>query len=213
MPPLLAVSVKTSITRAGPTLIRIGLSDGALFSFNIFYLPVLFQGEDYFFPGKEISAEEKAALDFAAGSYRAERAALRLVARAEQTRAGLSVKLEKRGHATVHARAAVSYLVELNIVDDLRFAGGWIRSRLRRGTDSPLGLVSGLCRRGIDPRVAREACKRALDLETEMDLLGKFIAKKRPGLDGEGSDASFFRALLKREGFSPAALERRRDEG
>jgi regulatory protein len=210
---LLAVSVKTSITRAGPALIRIGLSDGALFSLNAFYLPGPFQGGDYFFPGKEISAEEKAALDFAAGSYQAERAALRLVARAEQTQAGLSVKLGQRGHATAHARAAVSYLVELSIVDDLRFAGRWVRSRLRRGADSPLRLVGGLCRRGIDRSVAREACKKALDLETETELLGKFIAKKYPALDGEGRDASLLRSLLKREGFSAAALERRWDEG
>jgi regulatory protein len=103
----------------------------------------------------------------------------------------------------------VSYLVELNIVDDLRFAGSWIRSRLRRGTDSPLRLLSGLCRRGIDRNVAREACKTALDLENETELLGKFIAKKYPALDREGRDASFLRALLKREGFSLAALERR----
>jgi regulatory protein len=210
---LLAVSVKTSITRAGVALIRIGLSDGALFSLNAFYLPGPLQGGDYFFPGKEISAEEKAALDFAAGSYRAERAALRLVARAEQTQAGLSVKLGQRGHAAAHARAALSYLVELNIVDDLRFAGHWVRSRLRRGTDSPLRLLSSLCRRGIDRSVAREACKTALDLETEMELLERFIAKKYPALDRESSDASFLRALLKREGFSAAALERYWDEG
>jgi regulatory protein len=210
---LLAVSVKTSITRAGTALIRIGLSDGALFSLNVYYLPGSFQGEGYFFPDKAISAEEKAALDFAAGSYRAERAALRLVARAEQTRAGLSVKLEKRGHAAAHARAALSYLVEMSIADALRFAGRWIRSRLRRGTDSPLRLLSALCRRGIDRNVAREACRKALDLETETELLEKFIAKKYPALDGEGRDASVLRALLKREGFSPAALERYWDEG
>jgi regulatory protein len=210
---LLAVSVKTSITKAGPALIRIGLSDGALFSLNTFYLPGPFQGGDYFFPGKEISAEEKAALDFAAGSYRAERAALRLAARAEQTRSGLGVKLEQRGHAAVHARAAVSYLVALNIVDDLRFAGRWIRSRLHRGTDSPLRLLSALCRRGIDRSVAREACKTTLDLETETELLGKFIAKQYPALDRKGRDASFLRAQLKREGFSAAALERYWDEG
>jgi hypothetical protein len=42
-----------------------------------------------------------------------------------------------------------------------------------------------------------------------MELLEKFIAKKYPALDREDRDASFLRAQLKREGFSPAALERR----
>jgi SOS response regulatory protein OraA/RecX len=208
----LAVSVKTSITRAGEAIIRIGLSDGALFSLNTFYLPSPFQGEDYFFPGRAISPDEKAALYFAAGAYRAERAALRLTARAEQTSAGLSIKLGQRGHETAHADAAVSYLRELNIVDDLRFAGRWVQARIRRSADSPLHLVSGLCRRGIDRGIARRACKTTLDLETEMELLERFIAKKYGALSDKGQDARFLRSQLKREGFSAPALERYWDE-
>jgi regulatory protein len=206
---LLAVSVKTSTTRAGQGVIRIGLSDGALFSLNSFYLPRPFQAEDYFFPGREISAEEDQALHFAAACYRAERAALRLVARAEQTCAGLKHKLEQRGHAADHAYAAVSCLKEMGILDDRRFAERWIRSRLSRRADSPLALIRGLCRRGIDRNIAREARKAALDLDTERELLGKFIAKKYPAPD---SGARFLGALLKREGFSPLAVERYRDE-
>jgi regulatory protein len=209
---LRAVSVKTIKTRAGQALIRVGLLDGALFSLNPYYLPGVFQGEDHFFPGKEISAEEDAALRFAAGSYRAERAALRLVARAEQCRAGLKHKLEQRGHAADHAKAAVSYLTELGILDDRRFAGRWIRSRLFRGTDSPLRLVNGLCRRGIDRNIAGEALKIVLDFDTEMELLEKFIAKRRDVPDRRDQAARFLRALLKREGFSPPVLERYWDE-
>jgi regulatory protein len=132
------------------------------------------------------------------------------VARAEQTCAGLKRKLEQRGHATDHAHAAVSCLRELGILDDRRFAGRWIRSRLSRSVDSPLALVRGLCRRGIDRNIARDARKSALDLDTETELLEKFIAKKYPALDG--GDARLLRPLLKREGFSPEALERYRDE-
>jgi regulatory protein len=207
---LLAASVKASTTRAGQVIIRIGLSDGALFSLNAFYLPSPFQGEGYFCPGREISPEEKAALYFAAGCYRAERAALRLAARAEQTRVGLSLKLERRGHDTAHANAAVSCLMEMNLVDDARFAGRWVQSRIRRSADSPLRLISGLCRRGIDRRVARQACK--LDLDQETDLLEKFVAKNYPAPSGKDRDARFLRAQLKREGFSSPALERYWDE-
>jgi regulatory protein len=209
---LRAVSVKVAGTRAGQALIRIGLSDGALFSLNSFYLPSPFQGGDYFFPDKEISAQEDRALRFAAGCYRAERAALRLIARAEQSCAGLKHKLEQRGHAVDHANAAVSYLMELEVLDDRRFAGRWIRSRLYRGADSPLSLINGLCRRGIDRNIAREARKTALDFDLETALLERFIAKKYPALNGGGHDARFLRALLKREGFSPLVLERYWDE-
>ena len=206
---MLAVSVKTGAARAGQEIIRVGLSDGALFSLNSCYLPRPFREEHYFFPGRELSAEEDGALRFAAACYRAERAALRLVARAEQTCAGLRRKLEQRGHAKDHARAAVSCLRELGILDDRRFAERWIRSRLSRGADSPLALIHGLCRRGIDRTIAREARKTALDPDTELCLLGKFLAKKYPA---SNSGDRFPGALLRREGFSPPVVERYRDE-
>ncbi|GHV81222.1 hypothetical protein AGMMS49944_30130 [Spirochaetia bacterium] len=62
---LKVVSVKTTETRAGlrPSvclIIRIGLSDGALFSFNPFYLPHPFRDEGYFFPDRELGPEEAA---------------------------------------------------------------------------------------------------------------------------------------------------------
>jgi regulatory protein len=95
-------------------------------------------------------------------------------------------------------------------VDDRRFAERWIRSRLYRGADSPLRLVNGLCRRGIDRSLAREACKAALDFDLETELLGKFIAKKYPSPDS--GDARYLPALLKREGFSTPVVERYRDE-
>jgi regulatory protein len=195
--------------RAGGSIIRIGLSDGALFSLNTAYLPRSLQEGACFFPGREISAEEDGAIRFAAACYRAERAALRLVARAEQTCAGLKHKLEQRGHGADQARAAVACLEELGILDDRRFAERWIRSRLSRGADSPLALMGGLCRRGIDRNIAREACKTALDFDTETDLLGKFITKKYPAPLPEDR---LLRIALRREGFSSPVLERYWDE-
>jgi regulatory protein len=202
---LKVVSVKTTETKAGRRLsvcviIRIGLSDGALFSFNPIYLPRPFQGGGYFFPGRELGSEEVRALHFAADCFRAERAGLRLAARAEQSRTKLGWKLEQRGHGAACVKAAVAYLVEMEIVDDRRFAGRWIQSRLYRGTDSPLRLINGLCRRGIDRDIAKEAS--ALDFERETELLRKFVAKRYPG-----ADPRILRGQLKREGFSSRALE------
>jgi regulatory protein len=202
---LKVVSVKISETKAGPVIIRIGLSDGALFSFNPVYLPRPFQGEGYFFPDKEINPEEATALRFAADCFRAERAALRLVARAEQTRSGLARKLEQRGHGGTRVKAAVAYLTDLEIVDDRRFAERWIQSRLYRAADSPLRLIQGLCQRGIARDTAQAACKTMLDFERETALLKKFIAKRYPG--PTGSENRFLKGQLKREGFSSKALE------
>ncbi|GHV28447.1 hypothetical protein AGMMS4952_12100 [Spirochaetia bacterium] len=200
---LKVVSVKTTETKAG-SIIRIGLSGGALFSLNPVYLPHPFRDEDYFFPGRELGPEEAAALRFAADCFRAERAGLRLAARAEQTRANLSRKLEQRGHGAACIKAAVAYLTEIEIVDDRRFAERWIQSRLYRGTDSPFRLINGLCQRGINRDVAQAACKSALDFERETELLRKFTAKRYPAANPADQ---FFKGQLKREGFSSRALE------
>jgi regulatory protein len=188
-------------------IIRIGLSDGALFSFNPVYLPRPFQSEGYFFPGKELGSEEATALRFAVDCFRAERAGLRLVARAEQTRIGLGRKLEQRGHGAACIKAAVVYLAEMEIVDDRRFAERWIQSRLYRGTDSPLRLINGLCRRGINRDIARDACKSALDFERETGLLRKFMAKRYPATNRTDQETRVLKGQLKREGFSLKALE------
>jgi regulatory protein len=210
---MVVTSIKSTGTKAGPVIFRIGLSEGSLFSFNPAYLPRSFQEGDYFFPGKELSPEEETALRFASDCFRAERAALRLVARAEQTRAGIARKLEQRGHESPHIQAVISYLTGLKIVDDRRFARRWIQSRLYRGADSPLRLIAGLCQRGIDRSTARSACKSILDFEQETALLQKFIAKRYPAAgnsscgDPPDRKARFFKGQLKREGFSTQALE------
>jgi regulatory protein len=210
---MVVTSIKSTGTKADPVIFRIGLSDGSLFSFNSVYLSHSFWGRDYFFPGKEISPEEEIALRFAADCFRAERVALRLVARAEQTRAGITRKLEQRGHESSHIQAVVSYLTGLKIVDDRRFARRWIQSRLYRGADSPLRLIAGLCRQGINRSTAQSACKLILDFEQETALLQKFITKRYPAAGNSAcgnppdQQARFFRGQLKREGFSAQVLE------
>ncbi|MFP3042615.1 recombination regulator RecX [Treponema primitia] len=204
---MVVASLKTTETKAGPVILRIGLSDGSLFSLNSVYLLHPFQGDGYFSPNKEISPEEETSLRFAADCFRAERAALRLVARAEQTRAGITRKLEQRGHGSSQVRAAVSYLTDLEIVDDRRFAERWIQSRLYRGADSPLRLVTALCQRGISREIAKSACKAILDFEKETNLLQKFISKRHPLTANSFREDRFLKGQLKREGFSNQALE------
>jgi regulatory protein len=198
------VSIKISRSKAGPALFRIGLSDGSLFSFNPSYLSPAMQEENFYVPGKELSAGEDLDLRFAANCFRAERAALRLIARAEQTLAGLSLKLEQRGHTADCVKAAVSYLEKLEIVSDRRFAERWLQSRLNRGAESPRRLLSSLCQRGIDLRIAREACKSVLNFERETLLLGRYIDKRCPAADRKDR---LFKQRLKQEGFSSAALQ------
>ena len=199
------ISIKSG---SDPDLQRIEFSDGSLFSFKICYLPPVFFEDSRYVPGTEISTGEADAFRFAASCLRAEKAALGLVARAEQCVFGLSRKLEKGGHQASCVRAVLARLTELEIVDDRRFARLWLQSRLNRRADPPRKLLVGLRGRGIDRAVAEKALKSALHFEAEKALLERFIAKNRL-FEGEprAADISSLKFRLKREGFSPAVIQ------
>jgi regulatory protein len=191
-------------------LFRIGLSDGSLFSFRNCYLPPELQKSHLYDPnsaeGKEITAAEETAFRGASACLRAEKAALRLIARAEQCTAGLSRKLEKRGHERTCVNAVISRLSSLRLLDDHRYAGLWLESRLRLAR-SPRRLLISLCARGIDRDDAGAAMKKVLDEETEISMLARFV-KKYAKKTGGGDDFRSMKHLLKSEGFSQAAILR-----
>ena len=206
---MIIVSLKTE---AKGELFRIGLSDGSLFSFRNCYLPPELQNTHIIDPnsaeGKEITAAEEAAFRSASACLRAEKAALRLIARAEQCTAGLSRKLEKRGHERTCVNAVISRLTALHLIDDSRYAGLWLESRLRLAR-SPRRLHISLCARGIDRDDAEAALKNVLDEETEFALLSRFVKKHARKAGGKGEDVTrSLKHLLKSEGFSHAAILR-----
>ena len=203
------VSLKTE---ADGELNRIELSDGSLFSFRICYLPPGLFNENFSSPdaveGKDINAAEEAAFRHASACLRAEKAALRLIARAEQCTLGLTRKLEKRGHETACVNAVISRLSELRLLDDRRYARLWLASRLRLAR-SPRRLLSSLCGRGIDRDDAEAALKTALDEDAEFTLLARFVKRhsRKTAREGETGVRSL-KYLLKSEGFSPPVIQR-----
>jgi regulatory protein len=152
-------------------------------------------------------AVEETALLQTSACLRAEKAALRLIARAEQCSAGLTRKLEKRGHETACVKTVISRLIELKLLDDSRFVRLWLGSRLHFAR-SPRQLLFALCRRGIERDDAETGLKTALDEETEFTLLTRF-AKKYPRkfYITEKNTVRSLKYLLKNEGFSLAVIE------
>ena len=138
----------------------------------------------------------------AAAFLRAERAALRLIARAEQNSGGLRLKLEKRGHERPCIDAVIEKLTDLNLIDDDRYARLWLHSRLHLPR-SPRRLLYGLCRRGISRGEAETALKNVLNDETEYPLLVRF-AKKYARKTIDKRELKYF---LKSEGFSAQVIE------
>jgi regulatory protein len=198
--PMLVVSVKRG---TDPDTARIALSDGREFSCGLFYLPPPCRGEVFFFPGRELSADDEEALRFAALCFRAERAALRLTARAEQTCFGLSRKLERRGHTPAPVRLVVARLTEMGIISDERYARLWLESRLGRTVRGPLALLHGLRSRGIDRETARTALTAVLNFEQESALLKRYLEKNRSA----GKKDTALKRRLKNEGFSAPVIQ------
>jgi regulatory protein len=139
---------------------------------------------------------------------RAEKSALRLIARAEQCTTGLRRKLLRRGHEEDCIEKVISRLLELKLIDDERYARLWVQSRLRL-TRTPRRLLISLVARGIDRDTAEDALKTALDEDAECALLTRFAKKhlrKAAGKKEEGSAS--LKYLLKSEGFSPELVSR-----
>jgi regulatory protein len=188
---------------------RIALSDGREFSYRAAYLPLPCREEAFFTPGAELAAGDEEALRLAASCWRAERAALRLIARAEQTTAGLGRKLERRGYAPPCVQAVLRRLADLSLVSDTRYAALWLQSRLARGTASPAALLRGLRSRGIDQDLARGMVRAELSAEAESVLLKNYVEKKirRRNLRRSSADPGLvLKQKLKQEGFSSSAI-------
>ena len=138
---------------------------------------------------------------------RAEKIALRLIARAEQCTGGLRRKLERRKIDLNSIDTVIERLSDLDLINDRRFSRLWLVSRIRLPR-SPLRLLAGLCSRGIDRDDAQAAIKEVLDEETEYSLLLRFVKKYER--KKEGRELKF---LLKNEGFSSAAVKRYFEDG
>jgi regulatory protein len=197
------ISIKIP-AKSGAALRRIDLSDGSKFTCSTDYLPFAAPG-----PGAELSPAEAAALRHAAACYRAERAALQYVARAEQHRAGLARKLEKKGLSGPEIAAALDHLEHIEIVSDRRYAEMWLRAKIRPALagralrTGPRKLAASLAGKGIALKTVRGALDAVLDPGTEAALLRAFAAASfRAGLPRRDGA----RRLLRAAGFSQKAI-------
>jgi len=205
---MVIVSIKTGTEG---DLRRVDLCDGSFLSFRTCYLsPALadtnlcaYDSTDTI-DGRELTQDEEEDLRFAAACLDAEVAALRLIARAEQTVFGLGRKLAKRGHDSARARAVIERLCEQGLLDDFRYARLWLESRLSRQGSSPLRLLAALRAKGIGGEDAGAAMREVLDDEAERRLLERFVQKRR--VEDSDSERRSLKYLLKSEGFSSQAI-------
>jgi len=149
--------------------------------------------------------EEKTS-EFDADCIKAEKIALRLIARAEQNSSGLAVKLEKRGVDPSIACQVIACLLEKGLLDDQRFAESWISAHLKtKKAQSPLWFLVSLQKRGVDMRVSLDAINKILDEETEFSLILEYIEKIDIRFK---KNSGYLKSKLRRERFSPEVIDR-----
>lgn len=146
-------------------------------------------------------SQEEEASRFTALCNKAEDAALKLIARAEQNSFGLTAKLEKKGYTRDVIEEVVSGLKNRGLLDDERYAVLWLRSRLRKKAQSPKMLTISLRKKGIDRRSSQKALVKVLDPDAEYALLTRYMEK-------QAGDETLSREKLKYEGFSMEVLEK-----
>ncbi|MCL2373633.1 MAG: recombination regulator RecX [Treponema sp.] len=207
------ISLKRENFRADGA-VRVEFSDDSSLLLSTHYLPdVVISDKDGALPllaCRDLSPREEEAFRFAALCYQAEKAALGLIARAEQSALALTAKLQRRRFAGAVVRAVVSRLLDQDLLNDGRYAEFWVRSRLAaRKAQTPQQLLAALGKKGIDRKSSLNALEQAIDPETEYALLLRYLEKTRI-IRSEGK--FFLRTQLKHEGFSPAVLERYFDE-
>ena len=195
---------------ADPEVLKLGLSDGSSFFLRTSYLPQPLAVERLFVVGGELGEEDEAVLRLGAACFRAERAALTLIARSEQYTSSLSRKLEQRGHERRIVQTVMERLLSLDLVNDCRYAEMWVESRLSRVAEGPGKLAASLQARGIPRTIAAAAVRSLIDSEGEVRLLYRYAEKKSLDL---GENDFTLRSRLGKAGFSSrairTALERR----
>lgn len=81
-----------------------------------------------------------------------------------------TAELEQRGLA-----AAIPKLIELDLIDDRKFAAWWVDQRVRLNPRGNIALKAELMQKGIDREIIASVL---LSREQETDLAQKLLAKK-----------------------------------
>jgi len=154
------MTVQSVKTGADPEVLKVGLSDGSLFYIRTVYLDPPFPLDRTTALPWELTEEEGQDILFAGECFRTERAALRLIARAEQASFALARKLERKGYAEAAIRMVMKRLEVLRLVDDQRLRNSGLRIDCfddSGGTGKTFRRL--LQARGINRRIAEAAVR------------------------------------------------------
>ena len=189
------MTVKTLVESSYSGMFKLTPEEGSAFFVRKEYLPEgLFERIDV---GLEFDDEETDFLLDAGLTCAVELKAVGYLARAEQSRFGLTRKLIEKKYDKKYVEAALTYLEGRGYLSDLRFATAWLNTRKINHFEGRSRLAAELAARGI----ARDVAGKALDeffTENDEDELCRKAYEK---LSKSKADEKLIAALL-RSGFS-----------
>lgn len=189
------MTVKTLVESSYSGMFKLTPEEGSAFFVRKEYLPEgLFERIDV---GLEFDDEETDSLLDAGLTCAVELKAVGYLARAEQSRFGLTRKLIDKKYDKKYVEAALTYLEWRGYLSDLRYATAWLNTRKINHFEGRSRLAAELAARGI----ARDVANKALDeffTENDEDELCRKAYEK---LSKSKADEKLIAALL-RSGFS-----------
>ena len=189
------MTVKTLVESSYSGMFKLTPEEGSAFFVRKEYLPEgLFERIDV---GLEFDDEETDFLLDAGLTCAVELKAVGYLARAEQSRFGLTRKLIEKKYDKKYVEASLTYLEGRGYLSDLRYATAWLNTRKINHYEGRSRLAAELAARGI----ARDVANKALDeffTENDEDELCRKAYEK---LSKSKADEKLIAALL-RSGFS-----------
>jgi len=187
--------IKTLVETSYSGMFKLTPEEGSAFFVRAEYLPEgLFDKIDV---GVEFDAEDIDSLLDAGLTCAVELKAVGYLARAEQSRFGLTRKLIEKKYEKKYIEAALTYLEGRGYLSDLRFATAWLNTRKINHYEGRSRLSAELASRGIARDVANKALDEFFSENDEEEICRKAYEKLSRTKTGEKLIAAMIR-----QGFS-----------
>ena len=172
-------------------MFKVAPEEGSAFYIRKEYLPEgLFERLDI---GAEFDDDETDSLLDAGLTCAVELKAVGYLARAEQSRFGLTRKLIEKKYDKKYVEAALSYLEGRGYLSDLRFATAWLNTRKINHYEGKSRLSAELAARGIARDVANKALEEFFLENDEEEICRKAYEKLSKSKSGEKLMAAMLR--------------------
>ena len=184
--------IKTLVETSYRGMYKLTPEEGSAFYIRKDYLPEgLFERIDV---GVEFDDEETDSLLDAGLTCAVEFKAVSYLARAEQSRFGLTRKLIEKKYDKKYVEAALTYLEWCGYLSDLRFATAWLNTRKINHYEGRSRLAAELAARGIVREIAAQALDEFFSENDEEEICRKAYEKLSKSKSGDKLTDALMRA-------------------